>query len=55
MLQLENIKDHSYLVSIERDGRVNKFIFMRGEKMYVIETMGLISDNIPEWKEELLR
>lgn len=55
MKALEQAQNYAYLVGIERVGRVNKFVFMRGEEMIEIETMGLISDNLPEWKERLLR
>lgn len=53
--ELEKLKKRPFLISVERVGRVNKFTFVRGSELYVIETMGLIGDNIPEWKEKLLR
>lgn len=54
--ELEKLRDRPFLIGIERVGRVNKFTFSRGEgEPYVVETMGLLSDNLPEWKEKLLR
>jgi len=50
---VERIKDLPVLVSLERNGRVNKFIFARGEKMICIETMGLISDDFGQWRKDL--
>lgn len=52
---LEELKTRPYLIGIERSGRLNKFTFCRGEELYVVETMGLISDPVKEWKEKLLR
>lgn len=48
------MQDTPVLIGIERTGRENKFTFLRGDKTVVIETMGLISDNIRQWKEDLL-
>lgn len=50
----EEIQKHSYLVDIDRKGRVNRFIFMRRGEIHAIETMGLISDDLPNWKRKLL-
>jgi hypothetical protein len=50
---VERIKDLPVLVSLERNGRVNKFIFARGEQMICIETMGLISDDFGQWRKDL--
>jgi len=52
---LEALKQQAVLIGIERNGRVNTFTFVRNGEPYQIETMGLISDNLPEWKEKLLR
>ena len=52
---LQELKKQSILVGIERNGRVNEFTFVRNGKMIKIETMGLISDDLPGWKEKLLR
>lgn len=51
---IEKLKNRPILIGIERVGRTNKFTFMRGKEIIQIETMGLISDNIPAWKEQLL-
>lgn len=40
------------LVDIRRIGRCNTFVFSNG---YKIETMGLLSDDIHEWREKLLK
>ena len=53
--QAELINSLSYLTDIQRVGRKNLFLFKRGEEIYQIETMGLISDNLLEWKNNLLR
>lgn len=55
LASLETLKNHAYLISIERSGRENIFTFSRNEELYQVRTMGLISDNLPEWKEKLLR
>lgn len=55
LASVEDMKRFPYLIGLERVGRVNKFTFARGGKIVEIETMGLISDNLPQWKEELLR
>lgn len=45
--------DNAFLISIEREGRLNKFTFARGDKLVVIETMGLISDDFGQWRKDL--
>lgn len=52
---LDELKKKSFLIDVQRQGRVNRFTFCRGEEVITIETMGLIGDNLPEWKEKLLR
>lgn len=51
----EDLKKRAVLIGIERSGRTNKFTFVRGAEVHQIETMGLISDDLPKWKEKLLR
>lgn len=51
----EDFTKFAFLISVEREGRTNKFMFKRGEELYVVETMGLIGDNLKEWKEKLIR
>lgn len=53
--ELKNALDKTFLVDIQRDGRVNKFTFSRNGEFHIIETMGLLSDDLPEWKKRLLR
>jgi len=55
MTAMQELQDRSYIVSIERDGRWNKFLFSRKKEIITIETMGLIGDDLPGWKEKLLR
>jgi hypothetical protein len=43
----------AYLFKIDRDGRTNKFTFVRGTELHVIETMGLLSDDIAQWHSDL--
>jgi len=50
----EVLSRRAILIGIERNQRVNKFTFVRSGELYVVETMGLISDNLPEWKGKLL-
>lgn len=53
--ELKKLEKKPYLVSIERVGRKNQFTFIKDGKTYVIESMGLLSDNISQWKEDLLK
>ena len=53
--ELGKLQDRSYLISIERSRDKNVFIFSRNGKPVQIETYGTIADNLPEWKESLLR
>jgi hypothetical protein len=53
--ELEVLKKRPYLIAIERNGRENIFTFSRGEATYEVRTMGMLSDNLPEWKKELIR
>lgn len=55
LAELEELRKRPYLISVERENHINKFTFFRNGKLYVIETQALISDNMPEWKKELLR
>ncbi|QWY83200.1 hypothetical protein [Rhizobium phage RHph_X2_24] len=48
------LDDCTKLIAIERDGRVNKFTFIRNGQQLTIETMGLLSDDVNRWKKELL-
>lgn len=40
------------LSDIRRDGRINVFTFVRDGETFTIETMGLLSDDIPAWKQQ---
>lgn len=50
----EEMQQRPYLFSIERKDRLNRFTFVRNHEMHVVETMGLISDDIRGWREKLL-
>jgi hypothetical protein len=39
------------LLSIHRNGRLNVFTFARGDQVFTVETMGLLSDNPDEWRK----
>ncbi len=51
---LEQVKDRSILIGLERKGRSNIFTFVRGDKVHQIETMGLIGDDFGQWRRDLL-
>lgn len=51
---VEIAKNRTMLIDIERKGRMNVFVFMRGRERIEIETVGLLSDNIQEWRDKLL-
>lgn len=40
------------LVDIRRDGRSLHFTFVRNGQAFMIETMGLMSDNVTLWKTQ---
>ena len=40
-------------VGIHRDGRMNKFTFIADGQLVEIETMGLLSDNVRAWRDQL--
>lgn len=50
----EALSKRAFIIGIEREGRICKFTFVRSGELYVVETMSLISDNLPEWKAKLL-
>lgn len=50
----QEMAKHAYLIGINRDGRTNKFVFVRAGQMYEIKTMGLLSDNPAQWRKDLL-
>jgi len=52
---LEKVDDLAFLVSVERENGKNYFTFIRGNKKITIQTASLISDNLPAWKDLLLR
>lgn len=48
------LANRAYLIGINREGRSNKFVFVRAGQMHEIETMGLLSDNPAQWRKDLL-
>lgn len=50
----EQLSKRAFLMDIQRDGKLNKFMFVRDKQFHMVETMGLLSDNVNEWKEQLL-
>ena len=50
----EAMNKRAFLFGIERDGRINKFLFVRNGKIFAIETMGMLGDDVPGWKRDLL-
>lgn len=51
---LQQVKDRTILIGIERKGRTNVFTFIRGDKVHKIETMGMIADDFGQWRKDLL-
>lgn len=51
----QDLLERPYLIDMERKGRENIFTFSRAGKVSQITTMGLISDDWPTWKENLIR
>lgn len=52
---LEELKQKTMLIGIEREGRLNKFTFVRNGTVHQIETYSTMGDDLPGWKEKLLR
>lgn len=44
--------DAGRLIGISRQGRMNVFTFARGNKIFTIETMGIMSDEPDVWREQ---
>lgn len=40
------------LITIHRNGRLNVFTFARGDSVFTIETMGLLSDIPDNWRKQ---
>lgn len=40
-------------VSINREGRITKWLFLANGQLVEIETMGLLSDNVADWRDML--
>lgn len=53
--QIKLIADLPFLISVERKDGINTFTFVRGGEVYELHTKALISDNMLEWKNRLLR
>jgi hypothetical protein len=53
MAQLE-ARSGAVLVSMKRQGRLNRFTFQRNGKLIVVETYSTMDDNWSQWEKELL-
>lgn len=52
---LREVEDRAFLIDIQRTGRKTRFIFAKNNKVVEIETMSLISDDLKDWKDKLLK
>ena len=52
--QLQAALKHAYLIGLEREGRTNKFVFVRRGEVHAIETMGLLGDDFNAWRKNLI-
>ncbi len=50
---MDEVRHHAFLIGLEREGRLNKFTFARGDQVIQIETYSAISDDFGKWREEL--
>lgn len=50
----EDINERWYLLDIRRDGRINTFIFQRKTELYEIKTIGMLADDVENWKSTLI-
>lgn len=46
--------ERATLISITRNGRMNRWLFTRGDSLVSIETVGSWDDDIDAWKRDLL-
>jgi len=46
--------DRATLVSITREGRLNRFTFVRNGQLTIVETYSTMEDDLPGWKRALL-
>jgi hypothetical protein len=46
--------ERAALVSIARQGRINKFMFLRNGQLTTVECMGTWDDDVDGWKKALL-
>lgn len=52
---LKDASNRTTLLDITTEGKKLKFIFVRNNELFEIETMRLMSDHVKKWKENLLR
>jgi hypothetical protein len=52
---LAKLHDRPVLINIDREGRRNRFTFIRNNQAYVIETVGTWDDDLATWKKDLLQ
>ena len=48
------LAERATLISITRNGRMNRWLFTRGPDLVSIETVGSWDDDIETWKRDLL-
>lgn len=51
---LQDAGQQAYLIGLERKESRNVFTFVRGGQMFIVETFSTLSDNLPQWKKDLL-
>lgn len=54
LAEVEHVRKRAFLVDIIRDGRTNKFVFVRNGSIITIEAMGMLSDDVAGWKRDLI-
>ena len=52
--RVAELEASAVLVAIDRNGRSNIFTFARNGETFQIDTMGLLSDDVQQWRTELL-
>lgn len=50
----KRMNERAAIISIVRDGRKIRFGFVRNQQLIYIETVGMWSDDVDGWKQQLL-
>ena len=53
--ELKMVQNRAFLFDIKRVGRKNHLTFAKGAQIHVIETMGLLGDDVDSWRKTLLK